>query len=61
MRASHVDPLLAELSSLAAAGWPAEAGPADDGEVPLDGGAARRFVHRVRLREVERLEVSRAR
>ena len=57
----HVDPLLAELSSLAAAGWPAEAGPADDGEVPLDGGAARRFVHRVRLREVERLEISRAR
>jgi len=55
-----VDPLLEELSSLAAAGWPPEAGPGDDG-VPLDGGAARRFVRRVRLRELERLEVRRAR
>lgn len=55
-----VESLLEDLSSLAATGWPAEAGRADD-EVPLDGGAARRFVHRVRLRELERLEVTRAR
>ena len=45
-----MESLLEDLSSLAATGWPAEAGRADD-EVPLDGGAARRFVHRVRLRE----------
>jgi hypothetical protein len=49
-----VDRLLDRLSALAADGW---SGPADDpapDAVALDGGAARRFVQRVRLRELAR-------
>lgn len=58
---NSMDSLLEDLSSLASTGWPAEAGQHPVDEVPSDGGAARRFVHRVRLRELDRLEVSRAR
>lgn len=46
------DDLLDRLGATAAAGWPAPALPA--GTYPLDGGAARRFVHRVRERELVR-------
>ena len=56
-----VESLLEDLSSLATTGWPAGPDPGLVDEVPLDGGAARRFVHRVRLRELERLEVRRGR
>lgn len=49
-----VDGLLDRLSALAADGWPRDAdGPGLDA-VALDGGAARRFVQRVRLRELAR-------
>jgi hypothetical protein len=49
-----VERLLDELSTAAAAGWPAPSG-APDGVVAIDGGAARRFVRRVRERELARL------
>lgn len=48
-----VDDLLARLGALASAGWSAPSD-APEGTVPLDGGAARRFVRRVRLRELAR-------
>ena len=49
-----VERLLDQLSTLAAAGW-SVATAVPDGHVALDGGAARRFVRRVRERELARL------
>lgn len=49
-----VERLLDDLSAAAGAGWQAAPGTSDD-VVRLDGGATRRFVRRVRERELDRL------
>lgn len=49
-----VDGLLESLTALAEGGWRRVSEGVPPGTVPIDGGAARRFVRRVRLRELAR-------